>query len=451
MAFSAVCMAAAIGMNVHLPPSDTLDLAQELGGQWIRIDFNWDVGEPQQGNYNWAPFDAVIDAAKARNLKVFATIGYTPKWASLGDTKNDGATNDVPNAAAYKAFVKAATQRYADGRVAAWGTWNEPNLGDFFEGTMQQWIDNAFNPAIDAIKEGCPSCLIVGPELASISDKYDQYLEAALAARGPDLDAVSWHIYSSFPEDDAQAGLTKDSFYNKLESHRVVKIGTTVVWEGALSVREVLLAKGYPNVPVWITETGREAQVSSATELESQRKYTERVMQAQNQRPWWQRTFIYELTEEHPGGLWPDIHWGLALRVKDFDSTYSDNFQRKPAFDDLKNCIASSPTGTGGTGGSGAGGLGGTSAGGAPSGGGVGAAGGGGSGVGGSAGVGAAGGATGSGSATGVGGAGGDANGGTTEADDGGCGCSTPGGRSNGLAALAVALAGLFSRFRRRR
>lgn len=430
MAFSAVCMAAAIGMNVHLPPSDTLDLAKELGGEWIRIDFNWDIGEPQKGNYDWSAFDAVIDAAKARNLKVFATIGYTPQWASQGNTKGDGFNNDVPDAAAYKAFVLAATQRYADGRVAAWGTWNEPNLGDFFEGTMQQWIDSAFIPAVDAIKQGCPSCLIVGPELATIGDKYDVYLEAALAARGSDLDAISWHIYASFPEDDANAGVGKDSFYNKLDSHRVLKVGNTVVWEGPLSVREVQNAKGFAGLPVWITETGREATVGNATELEAQRKYTERVMQAQSQRSWWQRTFIYELSEEHPNGLWPDIHWGLALRTHDPDGSYADNWQRKPAFDELRACIATGPTGGSGGGG------------GAPSGGG---------GTAGTSGSAGAGGTSSGGSAGAAGSSSGGTSGGTTPADDdGGCGCGVPRAPVTGAWLGVLAALGLRSRRRRR-
>lgn len=430
MAFSAVCMAAAIGMNVHLPPSDTLDLANELGGEWIRIDFNWDIGEPQKGNYDWSAFDAVIDAAKARNLKVFATIGYTPQWASQGNTKGDGFNNDVPDAAAYKAFVLAATQRYADGRVAAWGTWNEPNLGDFFEGTMQQWIDSAFIPAVDAIKQGCPSCLIVGPELATIGDKYDVYLEAALAARGSDLDAISWHIYASFPEDDANAGVGKDSFYNKLDSHRVLKVGNTVVWEGPLSVREVQNAKGFAGLPVWITETGREATVGNATELEAQRKYTERVMQAQNQRSWWQRTFIYELSEEHPNGLWPDIHWGLALRTHDPDGSYADNWQRKPAFDELRACIAAGPTGGSGGGG------------GAPSGGG---------GTAGTSGSAGAGGTSSGGTAGAAGSSSGGTSGGTTPAaDDGGCGCGVPRAPVTGAWLGVLAALGLRSRRRRR-
>lgn len=432
MAFPQVCVAAAIGMNVHLPPSDTLDLAKDGGGEWVRIDFNWDIAESTQGSYDWTVFDGVLDAAKARGLNVFATIGYGPAWASTGDGKGDGPGNDVPDAVAYKAFVKAAASRYADGRVAAWGTWNEPNLEQFFEGTMQQWIDSAFIPAIDGIKEGCPSCLIVGPEVATISNKYAEYLKAALVARGPELDAVSWHIYAAFPEDDPQAGLTKDSFYNKLESHRVIEIGGAVVYEGPQSAREVMIAEGYSNLPLWITETGQEAVPGDAAELEVQRKYVERVVVGMSTRPWWQRTFFYELSEEHPNGMWPDIHWGVALRVADPDATFADNFETKPAFEDLKACIALGPP-AGGTGG-----VGGTGTGGVPSGGSGG----------GSAGLGA-------------GGAAGSASGGTAggedpsagESDDSsGCGCSLPKRGTHSLLGLAfLALFGLFRRATPRR
>jgi MYXO-CTERM domain-containing protein len=428
MAFPEICVAAAIGMNVHLPPSDTLDLAKDGGAEWVRIDFNWDIAEATQGTYDWTVFDGVLDAAKARGLNVFATIGYGPAWASTGDALGDGPTNDVPNAAAYAAFVKAAATRYADGRVAAWGTWNEPNLEQFFEGTMQQWIDSAFIPAVDAIKEGCPSCLIVGPEVATISDEYDDYLKAALQARGPDLDAVSWHIYAAFPEDDPQAGLTKDSFYNKLEEHRVIEIGGTVVYEGPLSAREVMTAEGYANLPLWITETGQEAVPADAPELEAQRKYYERVLVAASTRPWWQRTFFYELTEEHPNGMWPDIHWGVALRVADPDATFADNFETKPAFEDLKACIAAGPPvgGTGGVGGSGTGG----------------------SATGGSAGVGGMAGAT-SGGAAGSAGAAARPDSGE---DSSGCGCSVPATESSAFGLAWIAVLGLLRRaFTRRR
>ncbi len=327
--------AANIGTNVHLPPSDTLDLAADLGGAWIRIDLNWDLAEPAQGQWNWAPFDAVIDGAVARGLKVYATLGYTPAWASTGNRRGDGAQNDVPDAAAYRAFVEAAVDRYQT-KVAAFGTWNEPNLADFFEGTRQEWIDVVYRPAVQGIRARCATCVIAGPEVATIGDAYDDYIAAALAAAVPTI--LSAHIYAAFPEDDSAAGFTKDSFYNKLESHRVVG-----PYMGPPSIREAAVAAGQAALPVWITEVGRQSPMGDAAQLEAQRKYVQRVLDAMDSRPWWGGTIFYEISEEHPDGMWPDIHWGLALRTSDPDASPLDDFARKPAFDYLKMRLATTP------------------------------------------------------------------------------------------------------------
>jgi len=342
--------AANFGVNVHLPPADTLDLAKDLGGAWIRIDLNWDIAEPAQGQWNWQPFDAVIDAARARGLQVYATLGYTPAWASTGDRRGDGPHNDVPNAATYRAFVEAAVVRYRD-RVGVFGTWNEPNLADFFEGTRDEWIANVYRPGVLGIRAQCAGCVVAGPEVATIGTVYDDYIDAALRAEVPDL--VSAHIYASFPEDDAGAGVTKDSFYNKLEARRVVG-GFTI---GEPSIREAMLATGH-DLPIWITETGREAAMSSATDLEKQRMYAQRLLDAMDSRPWWAGTIVYELSEEHPDGMWPDIHWGLALRVHDPDGTPLDDFQAKPVYDYLKTRLAAAPpAGDAGMGGGGSSGM----------------------------------------------------------------------------------------------
>jgi MYXO-CTERM domain-containing protein len=62
-------------------------------------------------------------------------------------------------------------------------------------------------------------------------------------------------------------------------------------------------------------------------------------------RPWWAGTILYELSEEHPGGMWPDIHWGLVLRTADPDGSSLDNFSPKPAYTYLKGWLAAAPPG----------------------------------------------------------------------------------------------------------
>ena len=347
-----------IGTVVHLPPSDTLDLEVDLGARWIRIDLNWDLVEPAEGQWNWAPVDAVVTAAKQRGLRVYATLGYTPAWASTGDRQGDGPRNDVPVADKYRAFVVAVVERYHD-TIDVFGTWNEPNLGEFFEGSRQEWIDAVYVPCLEAVVQTCPTCTTAGPEVATIGTAYASYLQDGLAAAVPTV--VSGHIYAAFPEDDPTAGLTKDSFYNKLDAHRVIP----GIYEGPLSIRESAHAAGHDELPVWITETGWQAAIGDPTNLAAQRTFVQRTLDAMETRAWWGGTIFYEASEEHPGGMWPDVHWGLALRTADPDATPLDDFERKPAFEYLKQRLAAvAPTTDAGVPGDDAGGDGGDGGGG---------------------------------------------------------------------------------------
>ncbi len=62
-------------------------LAQELdgiaatGATYLRVDFYWAGAEPTNGNFYWGEIERVVNAARARNLKVLAMLAYTPAWA----------------------------------------------------------------------------------------------------------------------------------------------------------------------------------------------------------------------------------------------------------------------------------------------------------------------------------------------------------------------------------
>src|SRR5262245_52669428 len=117
----------ALGLNVHQSVDVGLDATRDAGLGVVRIDVNWFQAEPSQGVYDFALLDSIVDGANARGLKVLAVLAYTPMWASSGDTKADGALNDVPSAGTYPAFVTAAVQHF-QGRVQHYELWNEPNL-----------------------------------------------------------------------------------------------------------------------------------------------------------------------------------------------------------------------------------------------------------------------------------------------------------------------------------
>nr|WP_183343460.1 cellulase family glycosylhydrolase [Conexibacter arvalis] len=121
-------------------PSGALDEIAALGADGIRILMIWRRVAPRPesrrapsfnatdpGAYPdgaWARYDAAIDGARARGLKVHVTItGHAPLWATRA---GDGLTR--PDATAFSRFATAAGRRYRRS-VTMWSVWNEPNLG----------------------------------------------------------------------------------------------------------------------------------------------------------------------------------------------------------------------------------------------------------------------------------------------------------------------------------
>ncbi len=299
-----------LGFNVHQSETVGLDATRDAGLGWVRIDLNWLDAEPsQQGQYDWARFDTLIDGAIAKGLKVLAVVGYTPAWASEGDAKGGGSNNDVPKAGTFAPFVTAVVNRYK-AKVTHYEIWNEPNLEQFFEGTPLQYIDRILVPGADAVHAACATCKVMGPGLATVGTAYADWLDAVLGQAKSKIDIVSGHIYASFPTPGGGAGLTSDSFFNKLESHRIVKLGSATVYEGPLSFKEVMDKHGVTGQkPFWLTETGKEATLGNAGEEEDQRVYARQVLEQMLARDWWNATIFYEAFDEPPA----PYRWGAVV------------------------------------------------------------------------------------------------------------------------------------------
>lgn len=315
-----------LGLNVHQSADVGLDVTRDAGIGWVRIDFNWLDVEPVQGAPNFAVMDALVDAARTRGLSVLATIGYGPPWASSGDAKADGTLNDVPIDGAYGAFVGVVVAHFQD-RVSHFELWNEPNLSQFFEGSVDDYLARVLVPGADAVHATCPSCKVVGPAIATIGDGYDAFLDRVLADAGPRIDVLSGHVYAGFPSLGG-GGFGGDSFLEKLEAHRVVKVGDTVAFEGPLSLREVMMKRGATQ-PLWITETGNEASLADAAALADQAAYSRHVLEAMLPRPWWAATIFYEAFDEPASGY----TWGVTVHE-------GASYTKKPAFDVLKDARA---------------------------------------------------------------------------------------------------------------
>ena len=278
VALSTFAAAPTVYMNGHIPsPADSQSMAA-LGASGVRMDFNWFDFQPQANHFEWGYLDQSVDAARANGLSIFATVAYTPQWASSLPTCTLSSPNEATrcenklpaDVATWTAAVTAVVTRYR-GKVDCWGIWNEPNLRGFFDGTMDQYVNTIFLPAAAAIRAADPSARICGPELAGLTQSsqwngnqgtcafgscirngWERDLGQLLERVGMHLDVITQHTYKA----DAASVMTA-----LLDGETQVGLLTHD------SIKNVIASKGYANKEFWLTEVGWEHPPQGGTSL----------------------------------------------------------------------------------------------------------------------------------------------------------------------------------------
>lgn len=312
------------GINVHVPQGEELrlllDRAEAAGIGWIRIDFVWAFVEPRQDEFGWAVYDAIAAAAQARGIEVFATLAYTPAWATSGPES----IGPPANPADWADFCFRAARRYRD-TIRHWGLWNEPNLDHFWAGTRRQYIEDILKRGADAVHAGNPQALVGGPELAHLtsgdSDWYDWLLES-LEEAGDRLDFVTHHVYDGDGPGDVTEKLDRSTVFGNVPE----------LWDSvAPSVREVLEEAGWSG-PFWLTETGWATdRVSEARQASNYTGLLGDWFAGRPGRDWVDKVFFYEI-KDAPASFDVPL-WGI-LRV---------DFSPKPAWAAYRDFIAAHP------------------------------------------------------------------------------------------------------------
>ncbi|HVS00819.1 MAG TPA: hypothetical protein VMW27_29640, partial [Thermoanaerobaculia bacterium] len=289
------------GVNIHTPQGAeleaVLDRAQAAGLGWVRIDFVWAYVESSRDRFDWGAYDAIADEARERGLEVFASLAYTPRWATSGPE-----WTGVPDTAEWSDFCFRAARRYR-GKIRYWGLWNEPNLPKFWSGSRQQYIDVILKPGADAIHAGNPDALAGGPELAHLtsgdSDWYD-WLRESIVAAGSRLDFVTHHVYDTDGNRDVTSKLEGSTLFgNRPEFWDTVQP----------TVEEVLRNAGWEGKPFWLTETGWE---SSRVNETRQASYSSGLLSdwftGRSGQDWIDKVFFYEMKDGAAAG---SSTWGV--------------------------------------------------------------------------------------------------------------------------------------------
>lgn len=286
-----------VGLNMHPMWADAsvyeqlLDRAAALGVTWVRMDVGWNQLEPGDGVWDerrMAAVDRILHAAKDRGVRVLIVFLATPAWASA-----DGRSTDPPRDPARYGFALARLATRFKGRIGAVQVWNEANKAEFFSGSVVDYV-RVLGAAHNAVRAVDPTLPIV---LSGPSSNDTRWFDEMYAAGGKNLfDIASVQPYPS-PSDDPPDGIDR---------------GPTSIAH-LQAVRDLLVARGDGDVPLWVTEIGWSAHENDGTERPWKRGVSDSqqsanvlhfLSQAQSEYPWIKAVFLYNFRDR----LDADLH-----------------------------------------------------------------------------------------------------------------------------------------------
>jgi hypothetical protein len=170
-------------------PAETMQAVHDqLGMNWVKAQIQWWLVEPDQGGEpQWFFYDAVIDEAHNKGLRLMLSIVGAPAWTRAAGGEN-GPPDDYNE---YARFLTTLLDRHP-GKIDAIEVWNEENLD-------REWTSaNGISPedyvrflqvAYETIKAKDPNIIVISGALSPTgsgdwvrwADDFE-YMDRALAA-----------------------------------------------------------------------------------------------------------------------------------------------------------------------------------------------------------------------------------------------------------------------------
>ena len=245
------------GINAHLPSAADISLAAACGCKWIRLDFDWRAIEPKKGQFNWAPYDAAVRAARANGMKVYATLAYVPTWVNAD-------YRACPDTFNWAYFCTKVGVRY-NGQINVFSLGNEPNLKDFYTGSQKDYVNVILKAGYHALKSVSGNIVIAGGDLSTASKSNWWSWFSLLKKNSQYYDVFAWHVYQK----------TADKVLSRYSRGRFPIVGWLVPkWRPFKWMLDGIKKKGKA---VFLTETGLKARTSSKKELDNQKEFVSKL------------------------------------------------------------------------------------------------------------------------------------------------------------------------------
>src|ERR1044072_4636920 len=67
-----------LGVNIHFtePKPGEVKMMADAGFRWVRMDFKWDVTEPEVGRYDFSAYDRLLKELEANHLRAMFILDY---------------------------------------------------------------------------------------------------------------------------------------------------------------------------------------------------------------------------------------------------------------------------------------------------------------------------------------------------------------------------------------
>ncbi|MBT7301154.1 MAG: hypothetical protein HN849_16660 [Victivallales bacterium] len=137
------------------------------GLRWVRVGaFSWANCEAEPGTRDYAAAEAALAATAREGLAIIGEMSGNPGWATV----NGSRLAPPKDWQAWERHVEQVVTRFRD-RVHVWEIWNEPDIGQFWTGTPEEYVLLLKHAYIGA-KRADPDCLVMSAGLDGGGEKY---------------------------------------------------------------------------------------------------------------------------------------------------------------------------------------------------------------------------------------------------------------------------------------
>jgi hypothetical protein len=146
-------------------PAFTMDvIANQLKMEWVKVQLEWPLVQPDPETFQWFFYDGVVDEAYRRGIRLMFSVVGAPAWTRAAGNEN-GPPDDYNQ---YATFLTQMLTRYA-GKVHSVEVWNEQNLDREWTapgGLSPENYVEFLSTARNAIKAHDPNIIVISGALA---------------------------------------------------------------------------------------------------------------------------------------------------------------------------------------------------------------------------------------------------------------------------------------------